>query len=578
MNESRALARLVVAAVAALTLAGAAFAQSTAPAKASPAKPVPASAKTVAADSAACYACHAPIREFHAGNKHASVGCASCHDGLPAHLTNATSRPVTKTDPAVCGGCHENQFRTMYTMNPEKTARKSKSLAGGPSPNPAFDKLMGPHGFTREHNEPRSHAFMLYDQFVVDRAFGGRFENKEGWRGLAKFGGNFKVWDVLEDKYPGQDHKAFKPGTAAAANPVCMSCKTADHILDWAYLGDPVPGAKWSRTSKVQEFVKDTNHALNCFFCHDPHSAKPRIIRDGLIQALTRPEKDTLWHSDPRGAKIEVKDFGLRGYTRKIATLERYDMNLQCGQCHVEYNCNPGTDPTTGKPIGMTDARTNHFPFKKVADIGKHYTDLKFRDFKHGITGALLWKAQHPDVENYYGTKHQKAGVECSSCHMPKVKDAKTGKTFTSHWQTSPKHYIKETCLTCHSDWKAEQAVYVIDSLKNRFQGKLRAAEYALTRFVDKFEEAKGLGVDEATLDKARDIHYNAHIHWEWWTASNGAHFHNHDEAVESINKGIGFSNEGIKLLDDAMAKRREAVRPVAAAAPAPAPAAAPAK
>ena len=227
-----------------------------------------------------------------------------------AHLADAKSRPVTKTDPAVCGACHENQFRTMYTMNPEKTARKSKTLAAGPSPNPAFDKLMAPHGFTREHNEPRSHAFMLYDQYVVDRAFGGRFENKEGWRGLAQFGGNFKVWDVIEDKYPGQDHKPFKPGTAAAANPVCMSCKTADHILDWAYLGDPVPGAKWSRTSKVQEFVKDTNHALNCFFCHDPHSAKPRVIRDGLIQALTRPEKDTLWHKD--AARREDRGEGLR--------------------------------------------------------------------------------------------------------------------------------------------------------------------------------------------------------------------------------------------------------------------------
>src|SRR5262249_1831042 len=150
----------------------------------------------------------------------------------------------------------------------------------------------------------RSHAFALYDQLVVDRAFGGRFENKEGWRGLARPGGNFSIWEVLDDKYPGQDHKAFKPGTAAAANPVCLSCKTQDHILEWAYMGDPVPGAKWSRTSKVNEMVKDVNHTLNCYYCHDPHSTQPRIVRDALIQALTRPEKDTLWNKDPRGAKI----------------------------------------------------------------------------------------------------------------------------------------------------------------------------------------------------------------------------------------------------------------------------------
>ena len=567
---THALAGFALVALAALAPQALAQAQ---PAKAAAAKP--AATKAVPADAAPCLGCHQPVKAFYDSGKHLGVGCTTCHSGTEAHAKDIKSRPVTKTDPAVCGGCHQNQYTSLYTMNYEKAARKSKSLATGPSPNPAFDKLMSPHGFTREHNEPRSHAFMLYDQYVVDRAFGGRFENKEGWRGLAQAGGNFKVWDVIVDKYPGEPHKVFKPGTAAAANPVCMSCKTADHILDWAYLGDPVPGAKWSRTSKVNEFVKDTNHALNCIFCHDPHSAKPRIIRDGLIQALTRPEKDTLWHKDPRAAKIEVKDLGVRGYTRKIATLDRYDMNLQCGQCHVEYNCNPGTDPTTGQPIGMTDARTNHFPFKKVDDIGKHYTDLKFGDFKHGITGALLWKAQHPDTENYYESKHQKAGVECSSCHMPKVKDKKTGKTYTSHWQTSPRHYVKETCLQCHGTWKPEQALYVMDSLKNRHQAKLRQAEYQLTRFVDKFEEAKNLGVDEATLNKARQIHYDAHIHWEWWTASNGAAFHNPEEATASINKGIGYSQEGIKLLDDAMAKRRGELYKTAAAAPAaPAPAA----
>jgi formate-dependent nitrite reductase cytochrome c552 subunit len=125
----------------------------------------------------------------------------------------------------------------------------------------------------------------------------------------------------------------------------------------------------------------------------------------------------------------------------------------------------------------------------------------------------------------------------------------------------------------------------VITSLANRFQGKLRQAEYQLTRFVDKFEEAKNVGVDEATLNKARELHYDAHIHWEWWTASNGAHFHTPDEATASINKGMTFAQEGIKLLDDAMAKRRgdstkTAATPAAtqSGAPAAQPASAPAK
>jgi nitrite reductase (cytochrome c-552) len=550
-------------------------AQAVAQAAAAAKPPAPAPARTPRAsarkapgyDIAECYDCHEDVQSFHAGSAHKTVGCHDCHGGLDTHAANGKGRPSTNMDPANCGSCHENQYRTLYAMNTEKTAHKEKTVPTFT----AMDKILAPHGFTREHNEPRSHAFALYDQVVVDRAFGGRFQNKEGKAGLTRMGGNFRIWDVLTDLYPGEPHKAFKPGTAAAANPVCMSCKSSDHILDWAYMGDPVADAKWSRLSKVNEFVKDTNHSLNCNFCHDPHSGAPRIIRDGLIQALTRPEKDTLWHMDPKGAKIDVKELGERGFTRKIALLDRYDTKLQCGQCHVEYNCNPGTDPTTGQAIGMSDQRANHFPFKPVDQIQRHYQDLKFGDFKHAITGAMLWKG-HADVETFYDSVHQKAGAECSDCHMPKVKDAKTGKTYTSHWQTSPRHYIKQACLTCHKTWTEKQAVYSIDSLKNRWTGKMRKAEYWLTRLIDKFEEAQNLGVDAAVLSEARTRHQEAHVHYEWWSATNGAHFHNPQQFEASINKGMTVSQAGIKLLDEAMARKRAAQATPAAPAPEAAP------
>ena len=546
----------------------AATAQAQTPAK--PAVKASATAKVVKAkayDATDCYDCHQEVKAFHVDGQHKTVGCDACHGGLDAHKPKGKGRPSTNMDPANCGSCHENQFRTLYTMNTEKTAHKEKAVATAG----AMDKILMPHGFTREHNEPRSHAFALYDQVVVDRAFGGRFQNKDGKAGLTRMGGNFRIWDVLVDEFPGEPHKAFKPGTAAAANPVCMSCKSSDHILDWAYLGDPEPKAKWSRLSKVNEFVKDTNHSLNCNFCHDPHAAKPRIIRDGLIQALTRPEADTLWHKDPQGAKISVVDMGERGFTRKIAMLSRYDVKLQCAQCHVEYNCNPGTDPTTGAPITMADARTNHFPLKSVDDIGQHYKDLKFGDFKHAVTGAMLWKGQHADAETYYNSAHQKAGAECSACHMPKMKDAKTGKTYTSHWQTSPKHYIKETCLTCHKDWTEKQAIYSIDSLKNRWVGKMRKAEFWLTRLIDKFEQAQNMGIDATVLGDARGKHAEAHVHYEWWSATNGAHFHNPQQFEASVNKGMALSQAGIKLLDDAMAKRRPTAAAPATTSAAPA-------
>lgn len=101
---------------------------------------------------------------------------------------------------------------------------------------------------------------------------------------------------------------------------------------------------------------------------------------------------------------------------------------------HVEYNCNPGYDPknpdTSKYTVAMADRRTNHFPFKDVFDL--YVNKVGFLDFKHALTGGLLWKAQHPETETYYNSKHAKAGAGCDSCHAPKIKD-KTGKVYTSH-------------------------------------------------------------------------------------------------------------------------------------------------
>ena len=553
----RTFAQLAAAAALALlaTAAGPAFAQ----AKAAPAK--------ASFNASACLACHAPVKAFYDSGKHKAVGCNACHDGTADHLADTKKRPATKTDLATCGACHQNQYKSYATMDFHRTARYEKKQMTGPAPDPAYDLLMTPHGFTKEHNLPRGHTFALLDQFVVDRAFGGRFVPKEGWRYLSGTG-DFKLWDVISDLYPNDpDQKVFKPGTAAAANPVCLSCKTQDHILDWAYMGDPVPGAKWSRTSKVVEAARSVNHALNCIFCHDPHAAKPRIVRDALIEAVTRTDPPNLYTQDPRKTKVEVKDMGVRGFTRKVGMLERYDGRLQCGQCHVEYNCNPGFDPNTGAAIPMADRRTNYFPFVGPADILKAYDGISFRDFRNQFTGAALWKAQHPDVETYYGSKHEKAGVDCAQCHMPRVKDAKTGKFYTSHWQTNPKNYIKETCLQCHGQWSETQAKYVIESMYANYQGKVRHAEFWLAQLIGKFGPAQLTGVSEDALKAARAKHGEAHANWEWWTAANGASFHNLDLARDSLAKSVAASQQGIKILDDAI-KAKQAPPPAAPAAP----------
>lgn len=515
-----------------------------------------------------CMACHPNIGQMSTGSKHAAVGCVTCHDGTAEHVKDPKQRPTVSVSPQQCGTCHADQFKTMYQINTHRVPRDSKKNLDNIAPNPFFDEALGAHGFVKEHNLPRAHAYGAVDQFVADRSFGGRFVPKQGWLFSGNNGGFFGVWDVIKDTKPdNNEQKPHRPGTAAAANPVCWTCKSSDLMMDWAYMGDPKAGAKWSRASNPVELVRNINHALNCNMCHDPHSAQPRIIRDALIQAVTRTDYPSLYSESANKTPIDVKDMGLRGFTRKIGILGKNDSKLQCAQCHVEYNCNPGTDPATGKPIKMDDIRTNLFPLVDVTKIDDFYKHASFKDFKHNQTGALLTKMQHPDTEVYWNSKHDKMGIGCAACHMPKVKGA-DGKTFTSHWATTPRMYMQETCMQCHKDQTPEQMNRIIDSMNAYYMGKLREAEASMAQMFIAFRQAQDAGVAMDIMKQAQELHSVAHTNWEWWTATNGGWFHNPDQARDSLAQSVIASQKATQLLRQAVAEK---VAQKAAPAPAPA-------
>lgn len=505
-------------------------------------------------DVTRCFGCHEDIKQFHARGKHARVNCATCHAGLEQHLQAPDRAPVTRTEHAVCGGCHKNQYQSFMTVTLESRAKIEKATFKSRSP--LFDKLLAPHGFTKEHDEPRSHVFMLLDHLIVDRAYGGRFQLRDWKKIQDRKGAEANVWDLLSDKDPGSgDQKVFLPQTAIAANPVCLSCKSQDHILKWKYMGDPDPRAKWSRTSRVVELVRDLQHPVNCFACHDPHSAEPRVVRDALIQAVVDRGEGTYPYDKAKSQQVTMRKVTFRDF-RAIGILNKPDSNVMCAQCHVEYNCNPGVDPKTGQPVTMADQRTNYFPWVNVFDVKKKYDDLPFKDFRHATTGALLTKLQHPETETFWGSAHERAGVECKSCHMPKVKD-KAGKAYTWHGQRSARYMKRDTCVQCHADWNEQQADYQIDAVQNYIRGKITKAEFWLGQLIDKYAEAKTAGVPEDTLRKAREAHDQAHIYWEWWTAENSDGFHNPAMARESLTRSITVSQDGIKALDEALTKTR---------------------
>ena len=502
-------------------------------------KPAP---KPVNDGRATCYECHDEVKALKEGSKHAKLSCKTCHDKLDAHISDPEkNKPVTIIDQALCGKCHKNQYESFFNVNHDGGARKEKGVPTGRSP--MQDKLLAPYGFTFEHNEPRGHAFMVIDQFVVDRFQGGRFQFKDGWRGIDKTG---KTWDVLTDK--GKDFKLKE--TAMAGNPTCIQCKTSDHILNMKFMGDKDPKAKWSRESNIVEVAKDTNNPVGCIHCHDPHGTQPRIVRDGLLLAIA---KDTKGNIFAKGGKTDLKEISFRDGFRKIGVMEKTDSRMMCAQCHVEYNCGAGTQWSDAKKVGYDDQRTNHFPLKNALQLLKHYKDLDFFDFKHAVTGARLVKFQHPEAETYAGSVHDRAGVQCHQCHMPKMK-GKDGKMFSTHGVVKPKLTVKASCLGCHPDSTVEKKQYEMESIINYTKGKMRKAEYWLGQLIDTYAAAQRMGVTDSVLAQAREKHEEAHVLWEYWTAENSDGFHNPDLARESLTSSIAVSKAGVKILNDAMA------------------------
>jgi len=102
--------------------------------------------------------------------------------------------------------------------------------------------------------------------------------------------------------------------------------------------------------------------------------------------------------------------------------------------------------------------------------------------------------------------------------------------------------------------------------MAGHYAGKVRHAEFWLSQLIDTFVEAQGVGLDDATLNSARAKHTEAHANWEWWTASNGSAFHNLDQAKDSLARSAMASQEGVKILRDAMAAKRKPATPPPAA------------
>ena len=158
-------------------------------------------------------------------------------------------------------------------------------------------------------------------------------------------------------------------------------------------------------------------------------------------------------------------------------------------------------------------------------------------------------KVQHPEWETFQDSIHEKAGLTCVSCHMPKETSA-DGKTFPSHHWTSPLKTIDTSCLPCHKDYTAETLTARVEGLQGGVEDKMNECGSLLVDLITSLEQAAKDGKAEAILTEARAKHRAAQWYWDFVFVENSEGFHNNALSISLLDQARTLTEEGLALLN----------------------------
>jgi len=207
-----------------------------------------------------------------------------------------------------------------------------------------------------------------------------------------------------------------------------------------------------------------------------------------------------------------------------------------CGQCHVEYYC--------------ATKETLFFPWDnglKVEQIEQTYDNHKFpdgtpfMDFKHGETGAPIYKAQHPEFETWSQGIHARSGVACADCHMPYVREG--AQKVSDHWVRSPLLNVSRACQVCHPYPEAEIQARVA-AIQDRTHKLMERAAGAATDMLDAIVAAKKSGAGGERLEAALALQRKAQWRLDFVAAENSMGFHAPAEAARILAESIDFARQ----------------------------------
>ena len=316
---------------------------------------------------------------------------------------------------------------------------------------------------------------------------------------------------MLDDQTFTERQQVVKqPGT-------CVNCHASVYV---AYKqlggGDIFKGFEQLNKMPYFEARKSVTHPVACIDCHDSQTMQLRVTRPAFIEGM-------------RALKASQ---GVQNYDVNTHATRQEMRAYVCGQCHDEYHF-------SGPEKRLV------YPWAKglqVENILAFYDEQKFKDWEHGLTGAPVLKAQHPEFEMWNQGIHARSGVACADCHMPYKREGAL--KISDHHVRSPMLNINRACQTCHK-WSEEELKARVETIQQRTHNLRNIAMDALVDLVNDIKAARDAGRNDAAVTTAQDFQRRAQFYVDFIESENSTGFHAPQEAARILGESINFSRKG---------------------------------
>lgn len=423
---------------------------------------------------------------------------------------------------------------------------------------PWLKRLYAGYAFSIDYREARGHAYMLYDQGVTERVtkkpqagaclhcHGSTtvLYRKAGLEAMGKeatedmLAGSFNM-PAVQRGFEEVSTKTYQEvlamlkqmpdGTSDEENTVFPEAPAGGFSGEFA--GKPVP---------EDHPTMGNAHPVTCIDCHDPETMAIRITRPGFMNGIHDlaasdapiPHLPSIekWRRGDRKEKYDPNELATRQEMRSFV----------CAQCHVEYYC--------------ANRMTLTFPWVnglKMEDLEKTWEETtfpdggEFFDYKHGETGALIYKVQHPEFELWSQGVHARSGVSCADCHMPyeRLGAAKV----SNHHVRSPLENINGACQHCHQQSESD-LLERIETIQSNNLALLERSALAMTDMVDSILEAQAAGANEEEIAELHKLQRKAMWRIDYISSENSRGFHASQEAARILAESIDYSRQAQAL------------------------------